>query len=253
VGALDALAEATGGVPDRIGAAEALTALLGLEEVGLTVTGARIVGRGGNATADLYFSDRSSIAFERLRDIGKPNSLTIELAAATGATPKITGPQAVKAISLIRTLAEHETAFDGDEIAREWGTSFLQAAQLIDVDLTDQAERWAAFCKLGETDPLETRSTGETSSVAGGSIVLRSHDGTRLVRTGWFRAHVRAEESISSTELANRMQRVGWARRGNSGRIKATHPDFANELVWTFYLVPSGWEQGLESESQVNE
>jgi len=243
---------AANGRPDPITAAEEIAEILSLGDVGLSITGARIVGRGGSASADIFFSDKSSIAFERLRDVGKPSALMIEVAAATGATPKINGPQALRVIALLRALAEHETAFDGDEIAREWGSSFLQAAHVVDVDMSDQRQRWGAFASLA-IDPVERRTLGEFPSVAAGSRVLRHVDGTRLVRTGWFRAHVRLEESIGSTELANRMQRVGWSRRGDTGRIKATRPDFPGELVWTFYLVPAGWEQGLEPEGQVNE
>lgn len=239
--ALEQLA-ATNGRPDPMTAAEEIAAILDLADVELAITGARIVGRGGGASADVFLSDGAVLTFERLRDVGKPNVLAIEVAACTGATPKLNGAQALRVVSLLRALAEHEAAFDGDEIARDWGTSFLQAASVLDVDLFDQTERWAAFSSLAAIDPTALRAAGEVASVAGASRILRHTDGTRYVRTGWFRAHVRAEEAISSTELANRMQRVGWERRGATGRVKATRPDFPAELVWTFYSVPTGWE-----------
>lgn len=244
--ALDKLG-AYSGRPDPLDAAEEIAAILDLTTVDIVVTGARIVGRGGGASADLFLSDGGPITFERLRDAGKPNILAIEVAAATGATPKLNGSQALRVVALLRALAEHEAAYDADEIAREWGSSFLQAAPVVDLDMSDQRQRWAAFSSLAEIDPVARRALGACPTVAAGSRILRHVDGTRLVRTGWFRSYVRVEESIGSTELANRMQRVGWSRKGQSGRIKATRPDFPSELVWTFYHVPAGWEQSLES------
>lgn len=245
---------ASNGRPDPISAAEEIADILDLPSVNITITGARIVGRGGGASADVFLSDGSALTFDHLRDAGKPTALAIEVAACTGATPKLNGAQALRVIALLRTLAEHEAAFDGDEIAREWGTAFLQAAPVLDLDMADQVARWQAFSHLATIDPFERRATGEAPSVASTAKVLRhQEDGSRFVRTGWFRAHVRSEESISSTELANRMQRVGWDRRGTSGRIKATRPDFPDELVWTFYRVPAGWETGNNDRGQVNE
>lgn len=236
--------------PDPISAAEQLVEILDLGSVGLTITGARIVGRGGSASADLNLSDGSTLTFERLRDVGKPGVLAVEVAACTGATPKLNGPQALRAIALLRALAEHEAAFDGDQVAREWGTSFLQEATVVDLDMADQAQRWGAFAELAAIDPVAMRAAGEATSIASACRVLRHENGTRYVRTGWFRAHVRAEESISSTELANRMSRVGWARRGQSGRVKAIRPDLPGELIWTFYSVPEGWESGEAGERE---
>ncbi|MGI8624512.1 MAG: hypothetical protein ACR2NB_13765, partial [Solirubrobacteraceae bacterium] len=60
----------------------------------------------------------------------------------------------------------------------------------------------------------------------------------------WMRSHVRQEDgSVSQIEIAHRLQRVGWTRRGSTGRIKASRPGGTNALGWTFYEVPAGWEQ----------
>lgn len=229
--------------PDgKAAALEALSDLLGLGDDYPVVSGARVVGKGGSASADLYLSDGSAIEFERLRDVGKPGLLAVEIAATTGATPKLTGPLALRAVSLLRAVAEHEVAYTGDELARQWGTDFLQEAVTLDVDMADQEQRWGAFAALDQLDPVAARNTGEAGSIARACRVLRDYEGWRYIRTGWFRAHVRAEDPISNTELANRMQRVGWTRPGASGRIKATRPDMPGSLVWTFYVVPLGWE-----------
>lgn len=234
---------------DPITAADRINELLGLEDEGLCVTGARVVGRGGAASVDLFVNGTQRLSFEQLRDIAKPMTLKTELAAQFGIARKINGDQAIEIVAAINVLAAHEVAFDRDEIARDWGLSFVQAAPAIDADVSDQRERWRAFQYLDGIDPVSLRNSGEVSSIAAGSPMIRDAGGTRLIRTGWFRAHVRAEESIASTELANRMQRVGWGRHGKTGRIKATRPDLDGELVWTFYAVPEGWE----SEGQVNE
>ena len=228
-------------------AAEALTALLELEAVGLAVTGARIVGRGSSASADLYLSDGSEIMFERIRDIGKPGTLAVEIAACTGATPKLTGPRALQVVSLMRTLAEHVESATADEIAAEWGTSFLSVAEAIDVDMNNQAARWAAFSMLANHDPAAIARVGGVS-VARVSRILVGEDGSRYVRTGWFRAHVRAEDGTSSpAEIANRMQRLGWHRPGRKGRIHARRPDLPGELWMAFYIVPPNWETTVEA------
>src|SRR5688572_4921663 len=82
--------------PDAIAAAELLTELLGLADIDLTIRGARIVGRGSRASADLYLSDGTEVTFETLRDFANPTRLALELAACTGATPTLKAPQAIK-------------------------------------------------------------------------------------------------------------------------------------------------------------
>lgn len=244
---VEALAAAGSGEPDPISVAEQLGAILDLESAGWRVSGARIVGKGGSASGDLYLIDgagrRESIFFERLRDVAKASALRAELAATLGHAPKLSGDQAFATLAALRKLAEIQLSFDADEIARGWGADYLQIAPAIDVDMSDQRERWGAFEMLDGVDPVSLRASGEQPSIAAAAPVLRDHDGTRYVRAGWFRSHVRAEESISSTEVANRMQRVGWERRGRTGRVKATRPDLAGQpLAWSFYTVPEGWE-----------
>lgn len=245
--AIEDLAATDGLPPDAISAAEQIDAICDLETYGWKTIGGRFVGKGGSATGDWYLRHGSgaeeSIYFERVRDMAKPGVLRAELAAAIGATPKLTGDQALQVLASFRALAEVERAFDADEIARGWGVDYLQIAPVLDLDVSDQKQRWGAFQSLEGVDPVALRMSGEVSSVAAGGPVLRHEDGRRYVRTGWFRGHVRAEESCSSTEVATRMMRVGWERRGASGRIKASHPDFDRVLAWAFYEVPAGWEQ----------
>jgi hypothetical protein len=227
---------------DPIAAAEQLAELLRLPSVGLSIRGARIVGRGARASADVYLSDGSVLTFETLRDVGTVNRLALEVAACTGALPKLKGPQALQAVALIRAMAEHEETFSDDQIAREWGATYLQAATAEPVDLEDQADRWRAFSTLERVDPVAARWRGDSPSIAAASLILVARNGARLVRSGWFRAHVRGEENVSAVEVAQRMLRVGWRRRGATGRIKASRVGHAGQLAWSFYEVPPRWE-----------
>ncbi len=239
---IDDLTAAQSAIPDPISAAATLTALLDLPSVGLAIRGARVVGRGSRASADLYLSDDTTITFESLRDVANPTRLAVEIAACTGATPRLKAPQAVKAIALLRALAEHQEVVSADALAVEWGATFLQAADVLDIDLGDQGQRWEAFKRLEAIEP-GVRCRQEGVSVAKASLVLRDTDQTRLVRTGWFRSHVRSEDHLASPqEIAHQMERVGWKRPGGQGRIKATRPKLPGSLVWTFYAIPAGWE-----------
>jgi hypothetical protein len=239
---VDQLAAEQNGAPDPISAAEQLGALLDLAAVGLTIRGARIVGRGARASADLRLSDGTEINFEAPRDVANPTRLAVEVAACTGATPKIKAPGALRAVALLRALAEHEEDFTADQLAIDWATSFLQSAARLAVDLNDQGARWEAFCALERTDPL-ARSREAGGNIASACTVLVNTDGVQLVRCGWFRAHARAEDpGASAQEIAHRVLRIGWQRRGTRGAIKATRPGHRGQLGWTFYTVPATWE-----------
>ncbi len=232
-----------GGPPSIDQAKVALTELLRLSDVGLAVTGARVVGRGARASLDLYLSDGTEVTFETLRDFANPTKLAVEIASTTGATPALKVPQAVKAVALVRALAAHEETFTQDHISHDWGATYLQSAVSVPVDMNDQQARWDAFCALERSDAA-ARARHEGITVAQASLVLVHTDGTRLVRCGWFKAHVRAEDAtVSAAELAHRMKRVGWLRRGSTGRIKATRPSHSGELAWSFYTVPPAVRQ----------
>lgn len=227
------------GTRDPIAAAEQLAELLRLPDVGLAIRGARIVGRGSKASADLYLSDRTTVTFEALRDFANPRSLAVELAATTGATPNLKAPQAVQALALLRTIAEHYEVITTDDLAVEWGCTYLQAARALDVDMADQADRWRAFSQLAGVTFGDVRD----ASIAAASLVLADRTGDRYVRCGWFREHARRDDPTAGpAEVAHRMERVGWKRRAKSGRIKATRPGHPGVLGWTFYVVPPGWE-----------
>jgi hypothetical protein len=228
--------------PDADTAARQLAALLDLESVGLEIRGARVVGKGSRASCDVYLSDGSTMTFERMSDVCKAPALAAELVACTGALPKLKTADALNAARLIRLVAEHHDSATADDIAIEWGASFLREATTLDVDLGDQGQRWGAFARLKDTSPWsQMHLAGGT--IAAHCIVLRHLSGERLVRCSWFAGHVKSRESATGTpEIAQRMARVGWERRGGRGRVKATHPARPEHLAFAFHIVRPGWE-----------
>lgn len=231
--------------------AETLGALLQLPSVGLSVTRAVVHGHGSRASADLFLSDGTVVQFETLRDIANPSKLAVEITATTGALPRLKAPDAQLVLKLVREIAEHRAVLDVDDISRDMGVTFLQAAQVLDVDMNDQAQRWGGFCYLADLEPVHN-SRIEGKSVAALCVVLRDPSGNVYVRTGWFYAHARAMDlGVSQAEIAHRMERVGWQRRGQRGAIKATAPDRDTELSWNFYRIPAGWNQTPDTPAQV--
>lgn len=233
--------EAPQGGEEAQEAAQQLSTLLALDSVGLSVRGARTVGSGGDASADMYLSNGVTITFQTLRDVGKPQPLAFEIAIATGAIAKINGPAALRAVSLLHTIAQHTESDTADDIAFGWGSDFLAAAQCVDVDWGDQAQRWEAFARLRRTDPFSA-ARAEGTSLAASCLVFRGVDGSRYVRTSWLRGHVRQDSgAMSPGRIANALMRVGWHRPGKEGRISARQPGFAGLDVQCFYIVPPGW------------
>ena len=234
--------QSSNGAPDPMTAAEQLAALLDLPSVGLGIRGARVYGRGRTARVEIDLSNGDVMTFDQARIMMRPAELAAETVACAGATPKIKGQDATRAFALVRALAEHRETSTDNDVAIGWGMDYLQAAPVLDVDINDQAARWDAFNRLGQIEPYaQARENG--GSVAAAGLVLRHHDGTRLVRAGWFLGYVRHQEAaIGQAHLSQRMASVGWTRRGHHGRIKATCPNRPEVLAWNFHLVPADWE-----------
>jgi len=221
---------------------ETLALLLDLPSVNVSVLQVRTYGQGSRAAVEIVLSNGDTMCFDSVRDMTRPANLAAELVACAGTVPKLNQARALQVAALVRKLAEREATLTDNEIAADWGASYLQAADTIDVDLNDQAHRWAAFSRLEHHDPF-ARSRENGTSVATADIVLRHRDGSRLVRAGWFFQHVRTlDAALSQSTLATRMARVGWTRRGGSGRIKATAPGRQATLGWNFWTVPTAWE-----------
>ena len=226
------------------GLAEQLGELLGLTDVGLKVTGAAMFGSGSGATLEIRLSDGEMLVFNPIRDMASPQRLMTEVTSTTGAERTLKQAQCIRAMALARKLATRVKSATDVEIATGWGVEFLQGADVLDVDMTRREDRWGAFKHLERIQPFATAREGGTS-LAAACVVLRHVDGTRFVRTGWFRDYVRLEQdhTKSPTQIATLMERSGWLRRGARGAIKATSPGPRPEhLLWTFWDVADGWE-----------
>lgn len=237
-----AATQRNGAAPDPITAAEELGALLDLPSVGIDVRGGRTYGRGRAQRVEIDLGNGEVMVFKEARLMMRPAELRAEVVACAGVAPKVDGNKAARALLLVRALAERRQTDSDNDVAIEWGTGYLQAADVLDLDLDDQQQRWAAFHRLDGIEPhAHARENGTSLATAG--LVLRHTDGTRLVRTGWFLGYVRQHEgAIGQAELAQRMAAVGWTRRGQRGRIKATCPGRPKVRAWNFHLVPDGWE-----------
>lgn len=219
-----------------------LTALLGLHTVGLRVTGAAIYGRGSKASANVFLSDKSILLLEPIGSYSTPGRLIAEVVTTTGAVPKLKGPDAIRTIALVHKVATHFEGAGRDAAAVDWGSDFLQTADMLPLDIDDQNARWAAFVKLRDTDPVGS-ARADNASIASRCYVLVDRNGTRYVRCGWMLSYVRAIVGTRSPQELNvDMERVGWRRPSKSGRIKATSARTGDTLNWAFYTVPMGWE-----------
>lgn len=224
-------------------AMRALGELLALDSVSVTVTAARVYGRGSGASLEIDVSNGETLTFGTLREMMRPQALIAEVAACTGATPAIKQVQCAQALTLARAAAEYVEVDTENDIAREWGRDFLQLAETLDLDITDQAQRWHAFGMLAGRDPWSSHRSPDDDQSSGVPLVLRHEDGARYVRTVWFERYVKARDSsVSRTIIGPRMARVGWAKRGRQGDIKATAVGRNETKTFPFWIVPNGWE-----------
>lgn len=222
---------------------EQLAVLLDLPSVAIDVQNVTTFGHGSKASVEIELSNGDTMTFDSIREMTTPAVLAAELAACAGVAPKIDRQRALKAVVIIRLLATRERAFSDNDIAVDWGATYLQSAETIDLDFNDRVARWAAFSHMDQSDPF-SKSRQEGIGLASATIVLRHLNGERYVRVGWFYQHARTlETGISQSSLAIRMLRVGWQKRGGSGRIKASAPSRNASLGWNFWTVPEGWEE----------
>jgi hypothetical protein len=218
---------------------EQLAQLLGLDVVGIKVLGADLYGQGGGATLTVSLSNGNTLEFDPARTMVRPQTLVAELAVAADVTPEIRQPQAVTALAVACRIARTHRRMTEAEQARDWGLQYLQSADTIAVDTTDQVERWGAWSYLNSHDPWTTARDAGTDLARAGKVI-HDRDGSRLVRTGWLLAFVRTiAPRVSHIRLPTLMAQAGWEL---PRRIKATSPGGAETLTWSFYTVPAEWE-----------
>lgn len=224
-------------VPDEgMSRAEALAQMgdaLGLDRFDVQFTNVRLVGNGAKASVDLTLSNGEVVTFETVHQMSMVKVFANEMTMAVGATLAPKNEHVLAVIALLKRAAAIERTMSDDDDARNWGLTYLQTAKILAVDVNAQVERWRAFSYLANREPGSA-----------GVHVLEDYDGNRYVRTGWFTTFARQQDprAGSNAAIATRMERVGWSRRGSTGRIKATDPESNAFLVWAFFVVPKGWE-----------
>jgi hypothetical protein len=220
-----------------------LEALYGLTDREITVAEVRWFGKGQTSSVDIELSNGETMKFPSILDMVRPQRVGAELVACTGARPKLTQDQAIHAVSLARDLASFTAVPDDDSHSVAWGVDVLQAAETLEFTFSNQGNRWAAFEQLARRDPW-SHARGMDRPYEAGILLLRDDaTGDRFLRSGWFLHYVRTQSSRETpVSVSARMARVGWERRGSEGKIKATAPGRSDVLIWTFYIVPAGWE-----------
>jgi hypothetical protein len=242
VSAVDDLATAQNGRPDARAATEELEAMWALADAHVSIEGARITGHGRDASCEVRLSNGEMMVFEHLADIATGTALIAELASCADVAVALKPIQRARSIVLLRALADRQAAETADSIARDWGVEFLAICQQIEMDMTDQAQRWGCFERLRATDPWELgREQG--SAFVRHMLVPVDVSGIRYVRVGWYQAFVRQfDGSVGAGQIVARMLRVGWQRRGHEGRIGARRPGLPGQTNLKFLLVCDGWE-----------
>jgi Bifunctional DNA primase/polymerase, N-terminal/Primase C terminal 1 (PriCT-1) len=214
---------------DAVASLGELTSLLGLDTIGKRIDNVRSYGRGSNATTHVDLDDGNRIVLDPVGKFSTVSKLTVELALTTGATPKLSTDAVLRVLVLLSKLSEQHESVEIEDRAWELGSDWLRAAAIGEVDMGDQASRWAAFCAL-------ERSTAHNV------VLVDRGTGTRYVRIGWFAEHVRRHAGVADTVL-RAMPSLGWHKCGTDGQIKATRPGFNQSMRFRFFQVPRGWEE----------
>ena len=223
-------------VPDGVEAGTLrgrLAKLFDLGSVHRQVTRVRVHGRGGKAWVRIDLDNGEWIELDPLGSYSTPAKMKFEISAQAGSKPRLDGDDVQEIVTLIFWLGEHYETIATADRAWELGADYLRAAVLCDVDMSDQASRWAAFEHLDRPDVRNKREA-----------VLLDTTGRRYVRTQWIAAHLRVHSDPGEAgAMKTALERHGWRKPGTEGRIKATHPTLPRPpLIWAFLIVPEGWE-----------
>ncbi len=207
-----------------------LSEVLGLDQVGKRIDRVQVFGRGGRAHVCLYLDDGGRIVLDPLGACSSAPKLNLELAAQAGAKPGLVAARVQDAVSLIYLLGEHQEAGELAPRAWELGAEYLRTAAVAEVEMADQASRWEGFAMLDKTQRQDI-------------VLYDVKAGVRYVRAQWLMEHLRSRTNPGEpAAMMTELERLGWAKSGTEGRIKATEPQFGKTLQWAFYSVRDGWE-----------
>jgi hypothetical protein len=215
-----------------------LTGLLGLDTVGRQVTQVASYGpRGGRSEVYLRLDDGSQVALCPLSAYATVAKLTFEIAAQTMAMPEIKACDVLRVVALIRALSQHSESVEVRGRALDLGAEYLREAAIAEVRMSDQTERFRAFAKLEKQAPYVRAE--------GAHLVVRDPDtGSRYARAQWLKEYLRKHADPGEiTPILRELEKSGWTQPGREGRIKATSPTSGAPLQWSFWVVPSGWDE----------
>ena len=100
------LARPQPGSTPPVWATEQLAELLHLRDVGRSIKTARITGQGARASVDLVLDDDTTLMFESVKDFAHPGRMALELAMGAGVEATFKAPQLIKAVTLLRAIAD---------------------------------------------------------------------------------------------------------------------------------------------------
>jgi hypothetical protein len=206
-----------------------------------------VYGTGSKLSAKLRLDDGRVVEVESLTKAAYLAGYLPALMALHGVV--IDGPwrtaDSRRAVALITQVGERHVPLSDDDVARNWGVTFLERAHGLDVDMGDQEERWRAFTELRRRAQRTTNWTTfhptSTGEQAPREFLLVGRDGRRHVPVTFLVEHVRtvSKTFIGARRLNARMTRVGW---GHATR-RATNPSNGSRLTYVFYVVEQGWDE----------
>jgi hypothetical protein len=199
-----------------------------------------------SASAHIYVDNGKAIKLDQLSRFTTTTKLASELALQVGAErkPPLKAMDVTRFLRLLHDLAEHHQTLESDDKALDYALTYLDAAVLREVRMSDQVERWRAFDEL-RTDPVSGAFRDGTSIAEHSTVLVDTDSGERLVRCSWFAAFLRQQGGAGIVEEITRaLQRLGWRKSGREGKVKATAPGRPATLIWAFWIVDPDWPEG---------
>ena len=230
-----------------------LTKATRADEIGMRVTGATVVGKGGQARAILHLTGSRGdydVPFARFSDVTTPARLSSELALTLGVEVGFSVPQAIRFGARMRSVAARDWEDDEAGLALDMAHELLCRAEVVEFDTGDQASRWAMWKRLQDHHPGEVVvdkgvvAPRDADIYADRVIVARDRDGNGWLRTAWAQSYLHRRNPKWVATTVHPMLVAGrWGYPNSQGKVKATDPDTGGTISLSFYIVPNGWER----------
>jgi len=198
------------------------------------------------ATARVVFTTRSGAELDLdswKAATGSPAALAQEIGVQLGVEVTLKKEDIKRLNVLVGKFCKLKAAWTLRDRARELGLMFLQQAETLSIDLTNTAERWSAFKRMHDRDPV-AYAKEQAIPLGAAYIVLLDVSGKRYVRIQWFVDYVKANAvaGTASTILDHIEEPGNWDRIQNAkSRMKATDPRTKEQVWQILYEVPRDW------------